>query len=316
MTKLILHIGSPKTGTSHIQKILVRNGRQLGESGISYLGCAKWHDGAHHILSFALRGLAYAGVKYDMEEVMSAVEREVRECGSRSIIISSELLFYDVSRDLTRLEKLLGLFEGVRVVVYLRDPVSYYNSMYKQMVKDPNDALALSPGDYLKSALSGDSYKDVVDSYCSIASEMDIYKYEDAGDVADHFFRSVLGVGVPENNIPGRSNESMDGQALKLKLYVNRFVRDYKNNKEMTKAINDFARKERLSLKRLNVFSREQCDRIIEYHEMRNSGLGVDFAFPEAGEAFLPVSKELLDRFIVYLKKIERTDLVGLLNVR
>lgn len=138
--KLILHAGTPKTGTTALQSFLHSHREDLLDRGILYPRCGvcpppepkhQWMIGAlvdEDATAFAAH--------------MQGVLQETRE-DTHTIILSSEGLFHrwwdftDAGRAI--LQGLTGQFE-VSVWVFFRDPVSFLRSFYIQMLKNPRSS--------------------------------------------------------------------------------------------------------------------------------------------------------------------------------
>lgn len=126
--KLILHIGVHKTGTTSIQRFLSRNSQALRRQGILYTESGRpltYPDG-HHQLAWALLGRN--GVR-DLA-CWSDVLAEFRASDCPVALLSSEGLCTLRDRQVAKLAALVGGFD-VRVIMYVRDPVSYMIASYK-----------------------------------------------------------------------------------------------------------------------------------------------------------------------------------------
>lgn len=130
MKELVLHIGTHKTGSTSIQKSLHKNAKKLESQGVFY-PTEKTVWGGHHQLPWAL-GINHPNRDSNVT-VDDCLDAWLKE-GFEKIIISSEDFDF-LSRDmiLELKKKLRGI--KVRVVVYLRDQVSYLISDYKQHVQ-------------------------------------------------------------------------------------------------------------------------------------------------------------------------------------
>jgi len=130
MKELVLHIGTHKTGSTSIQKNLHQNAKKLESQGVFY-PTEKTVWGGHHQLPWAL------GIKHPNRDINVTVDDCLDAWLNKKfekIIISSEdfdFLPRDMILELKK--KLRGL--NVRIVIYLRDQVSYLISDYKQHVQ-------------------------------------------------------------------------------------------------------------------------------------------------------------------------------------
>ena len=148
MTKITLHIGSYKTGSTAIQQFLKRNRSSLLDAGWSYPHAACRNDNAHHLLPFALQNGSRKNDFSEARELVNQVLAEARENGAENIILSSEVFFSLQELEIHRLAAILDDFE-VRVVCYLRRQDLFLHSFYMQCIKEANVRLSDSPMDYV-----------------------------------------------------------------------------------------------------------------------------------------------------------------------
>ncbi len=144
---VFLHIGRPKTGTSLVQTTFLASPGILERFSIRYLqaGTRVFDDGGHHVLVMA--GLGERGQRISPDKSPDLVRRswdeaiaEIEGCAETRIFISSELLALDVTRTADIETFRDGLSQqgkhDMKVVVTLRDPADFVNSVYSQRVRD------------------------------------------------------------------------------------------------------------------------------------------------------------------------------------
>jgi len=138
--RFLLHIGANKTGTSSIQRMLVENPAALARAGWVYPGFHLMHC-AHHPLAYALAGHPTRGLQAGWRD---AFARATADPASR-YVISSELFFRAVPP-----EAAATLFPPgqTRIVLYLREHLSYLASWYAQAVQERN--LTAGFDDYIR----------------------------------------------------------------------------------------------------------------------------------------------------------------------
>src|SRR5262245_46826965 len=85
--QLILHIGTPKTGTKALQGCLRKNAQRLSESGIYY----GRFPGMRH--SNALAQTVAEGKQAQVEAFLRGMVTNARTAGAETIVISAELLY-------------------------------------------------------------------------------------------------------------------------------------------------------------------------------------------------------------------------------
>ncbi|MFL4472311.1 hypothetical protein ACERZ8_21395 [Tateyamaria armeniaca] len=127
MPKLIIHIGSQKTGSTSIQTFLTQQSDKMAEAGLSYIKAGRG-PAAHNKLAF----------KRDTEQfpkIMNRVVAEVENNPDKTHVISAEMLFT------TRMARSLAeylpddLRAETQIIAYIRRQDKFLEAMYKQVVK-------------------------------------------------------------------------------------------------------------------------------------------------------------------------------------
>ena len=147
--RLILHIGSSKTGTTTIQQFFCRNQSVLLEQGVFYP--VKGNHMAHHVLmpaSFVQKekytlpnNRFYMGnsKRYwsSFQVFWTNVLNDIDKHKPHTVILSAETLFHDFSGISERpLADFLGqYFDDIQVVAYIRSPASDYKSRLAQQIR-------------------------------------------------------------------------------------------------------------------------------------------------------------------------------------
>ena len=94
--RLILHPGSPKTGTSSLQNYLYRNRADLRARGILYpetgIPASKDIAKGHHEIALRLPD-GTSGAKPELDDLLEALARELAAAPCDTLILSSEALF-------------------------------------------------------------------------------------------------------------------------------------------------------------------------------------------------------------------------------
>lgn len=119
MRRILLHIGSPKCGSTYLQEVMRRNSAALSASGILYP-----HDGAEHPGNAA--GLATLQAE-ELERFFSA--------GTRTLVLSHEDLFHAPFRGapFAALTRQMGI--AVRPFAFLRPFSDFAYADYSQYMK-------------------------------------------------------------------------------------------------------------------------------------------------------------------------------------
>ncbi|RLJ58923.1 hypothetical protein BCF46_1061 [Litoreibacter meonggei] len=193
MSRLIIHIGAPKTGTTAIQSHLYRNQDALRNQSVNYTVTQRNHI-AHNILPRVIRkgsGPAY------FEDLVN----EIQQSPADSHIISSEMLFNpEIARRMCQLAAdhlPQDILKNTKIICYLRRHDQFLESLYKQFVK--RGKIPADPPEFLEQQLSKLSYQRVLSTYGDVFGQdnvvirpFDRAKLE-GGDVVQDFF-SCLGL--------------------------------------------------------------------------------------------------------------------------
>lgn len=142
--KLLLHIGSYRTGSTAVQQSLLRSRRALRGHGILYPTTGLHDDGAHHRIGWSVtgRGLTGGWDAPPFDAILDGLAAEMRAAGADTVIISTETLMpiVDQAADEAvrrRLNRLLSLFSGVDVVCCVRHQAPLMESLYRFLVAWP-----------------------------------------------------------------------------------------------------------------------------------------------------------------------------------
>ncbi len=138
--RFLLHIGANKTGTSSVQRMLATNAPALARAGWAYPDFHLSHC-AHHKLAYALAGHPTRGLP---DGWRGAFAQATADPALRHVI-SSELFFRNVPP-----QAAATLFPPgeTRIILYLREHLSYLASWYAQAVQERN--LTASFDDYIR----------------------------------------------------------------------------------------------------------------------------------------------------------------------
>ena len=149
MTKLYLHIGTEKTGTTYIQKFLKQNREKLFSRGYfvpNFMGgmCSHYwlpilvyeknkQDDLTNIVKIYTKDDPESIIKLKIDELKKAVQINK----DKDWIISSEHLHARLNKmEIRRLKSLLQpLFNEIKIIVYLRDPLESTISLWSTAVK-------------------------------------------------------------------------------------------------------------------------------------------------------------------------------------
>lgn len=131
MKKVLLHVGTPKTGTSYLQDVLFRNREALRAQGISYP--ADRFD-AHFLAALDLMRLTWGGLETEAVGAWDRLAAEVREWHGTSII-SHEILSTASPTQIDRAMRSFGDGVEVHLIVSVRDLVRQVPAEWQENVK-------------------------------------------------------------------------------------------------------------------------------------------------------------------------------------
>jgi hypothetical protein len=148
VTRAVLHIGTEKTGTTALQAYLQRNRDALMRRGIMYSAAAGWQN-HYRLAAFAckdavddLRLICGVQTLQDLpafrRKLKADLAAEVRRHSDKLFLFSNEHCHSRVVHDdeMARLKELLaGLFQEVRVILYLRRQDEVATSLYSTSLK-------------------------------------------------------------------------------------------------------------------------------------------------------------------------------------
>lgn len=126
MTTVMLHVGHPKTGSSHIQSMLALSGAALTAAGIHYP--ASHHSGRAQAGRISSGNYAATGIIRRLDEFIAAAD-------GRRLLFSAEQMFAQIASDPELLSVLAARGCSVQVLLMIRNPVEFLLSEYQQMVK-------------------------------------------------------------------------------------------------------------------------------------------------------------------------------------
>jgi hypothetical protein len=131
--KVLLHVGTPKTGTSYFQDVLFRNSEALAATGIAYP--ATRHDG-HFLAALDLMKLPWGGLQSEAIGAWDDVARRVREHDGTAIV-SHEILATASRAQIGRALESVGHGAGteVHLVLSVRDLVRQIPAEWQENVK-------------------------------------------------------------------------------------------------------------------------------------------------------------------------------------
>ena len=230
--KLIIHVGTPKTGTTSLQAYLHKNQRKLRSRGILFPhNLEKLKNSAAPQHQWIERNLLSKHWSYLLENFINIVSQI--KPNTHTIILSSEGIynswwdFPDESKDF--FGQLHRLFD-VEIWVWFREPLAFIESYYKQCIRNPKIANNPCYGKDLSFAemLEIDwfsqhlNYQGFISDCHDLFGENNVSVFEYKGDVVQETIQ-LLGLATPYDNPTPRHNNSLNSASIALLRTINRF---------------------------------------------------------------------------------------------
>jgi len=230
--KLIIHAGTPKTGTTSLQTYLDKKQYKLRGKGILYphnLEKIKNPNAPKH--QWFEKNLVTTNLESFLENFKNIISQVKKD--THTIILSSEGIyncwwdFPDESKEF--LSELSKLFD-VEVWVWFREPLEFIESYYKQCIRNPQVEGNRCYGKDLSFAEMLNiewfsqhlNYQAFV-TECQLLfgkNKVSVFKYE--GDVVQEVIHK-LGLATPHDNPTPRQNKSLNSASIKLLRTINHY---------------------------------------------------------------------------------------------
>ena len=211
---LILHIGSPKTGTTSLQQFLNLNEDRLREGGINYMRAARSHI-AHNPLPIAV-------TQRRDEALLRAILDEYRSDPDATHVVSSEIMFRILVAQRFHEVFPADLRAETKVICYIRRQDHYAEAIYKQRAK--NGLVKVDRQAFLAAQMPKLRYSPLLASYADLvgAGNMVIRPFERrnfrGGDVVQDFAEGMLGLPDLEGFAlpPAKANPSLSVELTEM----------------------------------------------------------------------------------------------------
>ncbi|MBL4760555.1 MAG: hypothetical protein JKY80_06865 [Mariprofundaceae bacterium] len=230
--KLIIHAGTPKTGTTSLQTYLAKKQHKLRRKGVLYPhNLDKLQNSSAPKHQWFEKNLITTNLESFLENFKNIIA-QVKE-DTHTIILSSEGIynywwdFPDESKDVL---KVLGKRFDVEVWVWFREPLAFIESYYKQCIRNPQvesnpcygKDLSFAEMLNIKWFSQHLNYQGFV-SECQILfgeNNVSVFQYE--GDVVQEVIQK-LGLETPYDNPTPRQNKSLNSASIKLLRTINHY---------------------------------------------------------------------------------------------
>lgn len=258
---VMIHIGSPKTGTTAIQNHLKLHGADA--PGLSFVVAGRSNISHNRMVRPLIRGTA--------AQTVHAVRAEIEAHPASLHVLSSEMLFAPAAAE--PMARALDGLGPVRVCAWLRRPDRFIEAMYKQKVK--NGRIAADPEAFLAARQSLLFYGPVLDAWATAFGHeaLTVRHFAPATFPEKSVVSDFLAVcGIPSCRIPQRHaranrtlsraiSEALGQVARTTDLDTRRMQREIaaSGSADVTKSADVFTRKERLGILAL---AREDLDHV------------------------------------------------------
>lgn len=233
--RVIVHIGSTKTGSSALQATLFERRALLKEAGVLYsdVGVA---SGAHHLIAAAIHPGAWnlhpdALSQNDAERhrffvaACEAMKDEAAQASASTIIVSSEYLWGAFPSATYKALRDAFAPASFEVVAFVRRPDDWVKSSYLQAVKT-GGALEFSDwfGREMERWAGGLNYFRVINRWNVFldAHKVHVLRYEDTKSNVYKAFCDAAALGVDTDIAMRRVNPSPSAQSVSRLLEINR----------------------------------------------------------------------------------------------
>ncbi len=243
--KLIIHAGTPKTGTTSLQVYLNKKQRKLRKLGILYPNRSHNADAPKH--QWFEKNLVRTHLQNlldNFRNILSYVDEN-----THTILLSSEGIynhwwdFPDESKAL--LLELSMLFE-INLWVWFREPLGFAESFYKQCMRNPAvESIPCYGKDLSFTEILDDPWFSQHLNYMSFVNKCDSLFGKSAVSVFEYQQDTVktvsqlLGLATPHDNPTPRKNTSMNSTTTELYRVVNRLQLSAKEKEKLVPHLHD-----------------------------------------------------------------------------
>jgi len=230
--KIIIHVGTPKTGTTSLQTYLDKKQRKLRGKGILYPhNLEKLQNPTAPKHQWFEKNLVTTNLESFLENFKNIISQVNND--THTIILSSEGIynywwdFPDASKDI--LCELSKLFD-VKIWVWFREPLAFIESYYKQCIRNPQlennpcygknlSFIEMLNIEWFSQHLN---YQGFVTECKTLFGEnnVSVFKYE--GDVVQEVIKK-LGLETPHDNPTPRQNKSLNSATVELLKSINSY---------------------------------------------------------------------------------------------
>jgi 2-polyprenyl-3-methyl-5-hydroxy-6-metoxy-1,4-benzoquinol methylase len=223
--RIYLHIGTPKSGTSSLQKYLYDNREELYEQRILY---------PEYTSNYKHQSLVSAMLNNDWMSFMHFFEKIQENLSNTDTIIISSEGFYNYTSEFSEVGKLFWMaireIVDLKVVVYLRKQAEFLESFYRQCIINPKtkDNLYGSELDInnfakLDRVIGNLDYESTLNTWCDIVGEHNLILRPYQENISLDFLEvlKINNIGLKDIQ---RQNQSLPPIAIELIRRCNGFL--------------------------------------------------------------------------------------------
>jgi hypothetical protein len=230
--KLIIHAGTPKTGTTSLQTYLDKKQRKLRGKGILYphnldeiqnLTAPKHQWFEKNLVTTNLQSLLA-----NFKNIISQVKKD-----THSIILSSEGIYnywWDFPEESKNILGELSKLFDVEVWVWFREPLGFIESYYKQCIRNPQvegnpcygKDLSFTEMLNIEWFAQHLNYQGFVTECQTLFGENTVSAFKYQGDVVQEVIQK-LGLATAHDNPTPRQNNSLNSASIKLLRTINHY---------------------------------------------------------------------------------------------
>ena len=230
--KLIIHVGTPKTGTTSLQTYLIKKQRKLRSKGILYphsLEKLTNPDTPTH--QWFEKNLTTTHTEYFLENFKHIIAQVTED--THTIFMSSEGIYnawWDFPDESKVILKMLSELFTTEIWVWFREPLAFIESYYKQCIRNPELGNNPCYGKDLSFAEMLDidwfsqhlDYQGFVNECKVLFGDQGVSAFEYKDDVVQEVIQK-LGLATPHDNPTPRQNQSLNSASIGLLRTVNQY---------------------------------------------------------------------------------------------
>lgn len=230
--KLIIHVGTPKTGTTSIQTYLDKRQGKLRGKGVLYPHNLEklQHPTApkHQWFEKNLVTTHWQHILENFKNIIAQVKND-----THTVILSSEGIYnywWDLPNESKSLLVELSKLFDVEIWVWFREPLEFIESYYKQCIRNPRIVgnpcygkdLSFSKMLDIKWFSQHLNYQGFVAECQALFGEKNVSVFEYQGDVVQDVIQK-LGMSTPHDNPTPRKNKSLNSASIKVLKTINQY---------------------------------------------------------------------------------------------